>query len=175
MPINLNISVENPHELAAAVLNLACQMGAQMPLPAEPDPINSEPDHGVTIVSQAEPVAEHKKPRGKKAPAADVVIEQPKTEPVQTDLERAVAQAPANDAGERLATIEQVREFTREQNKLGHFNEFAEEMAVRGIKRMSSVDSEAAVSGAPSALFGAYITAVEARIAAKVAAAEAAQ
>lgn len=153
MPVHINIAGDTAAAALAELHQFAKGMTGALQA-TQPAPVETPP---------AEPVAEvvtpSKTPR-KKAPAAEAVIEQPK----QTDIED-VTGAPANDAGERALTIEQVRELTRGWSRDGHMECISAEMEARGVKKMSAIDPDA--GDKPSALFGAYATAIEARIAAK--------
>lgn len=150
MPVTITISEEFAEQAISSLRALSRALTA-----GDGEKIVEVPDGKGNLVETVVPVEEPAKKGRKKAPAADVVIEQPK--PVQTDIEEVT--------GERLLTIEQVREMTRGWSSAGHMDRIAEEMAARGIKKMSQVDPEAAESGKPSALFGAYADAIEARIA----------
>jgi len=115
---------------------------------ASPSPAaSSEPS--LVPAAVAELVEPAKKTRGKKAPAADAVIE------------------PANDSEPAGLTIEQVRERTRKFASDGFMDEVAAEMEARGIKKMSQVDPDAAATNAPSPKFAEYVAAIEKRVAAK--------
>ena len=109
MTVNITIHEETADQaiLSLRVLSRALTAGDGEKIVEVPD---SQGNLVETVVPVADPV-EAKKPGRKKAPAADAVIEAI-AKPVQTDIEQRIAAQPAND-GERLLTIEQVREMTR--------------------------------------------------------------
>jgi hypothetical protein len=99
----------------------------------------------------------------KKAPAAEVVIDQGAKQADIEDVTGKTAQ-PANDSVAML-TVEDMRERIRQFHSAGHMDEVAAEMTARGIKKSSDVDPDA--GNKPSAKFAAYVAAIEARISAK--------
>lgn len=142
MNIRLEINADTPEELSRYVRGLASGMGAAvLDVAANAPELPKGAASPLDVVSSPAPAK-----RGKKAPAADVVLDQPK-----------------NDA--LMLTIDDARERMRKFNSDGHMDQSAAALAEVGAKKLSEVDPEA--GGNPSPKYHALVTRIETLIAEK--------
>lgn len=142
MPIKLEIVQETPNEVVNAILAFAGHFKTQGAVVTEPALVPATEGGPGETAQVAEP---GKKPGRRKAPAADVVIDQ-------------VAKT-ATELSKEGITIEQARERMKKFAADGHMDAVEKALAHYNVKRVSDVDPDA--KGEPSAKFAEFVAKIE--------------
>lgn len=167
MPICLNFTADDGFLLTNEIKRFVTSMGAEfgaktgsLPTVGEAAPVSERDTNAPETGSAAD---DKKKGGRKKAPAAEAVIDQPKTHEDQGKFAARDGEA----STEPMLTIDEAREKVRGFNTAGHMDEGFKALAEFNAKKLSEVDPAAAKSGEKSALYAKLVARIEELIAAK--------